>query len=248
MSEQPTPQPQNQAKPAAAQPQQTAASGLRKRQQIKNTNRNIFFWMTGAAIIVSICLVALQFLVRELIFNQQVINQKSATNKTLIQNKQQAELLRENINKLLADGNLNSLKYEAANTETTALNVILDALPVEGDVTAFANSLQAVVLPRSGVGIRELSTMAVDSGLSADIPVETNSAEALSIPFSAGFAGNYESVTKALIDMSNVIRPIDLKQMTIRAEDGGTLQVMIDGTTYYMPARSVEVTTEVVKP
>lgn len=226
-------------------------TGVRKRQQIQDTNKQIFIWLAVAAVIVSVCLVALQFLLREFMFNQKIINKKSETNSTLVKNLSEAEKLRENVNALLADESLNSLKYEASNTKTTALNVVLDALPVEGDTTAFANSLQAVVLPRSGVTISELNTsITQDGGASTVDPTAAAvpATEPSPLPFTAGFKGRYADAQRALDDMSRVIRPISLNKLTIRSTDKDILQVSIGGMTYYMPARTVEVRTEVMKP
>lgn len=242
--------PQDQPAPVQ-QPSQPAMTGVRKRQQIQDTNKRIFIWLAVAAVIVSICLVALQFLLREFMFNQKIINQKGETNKTLVQNLGEAEKLRENVNALLADENLNSLKYETSNTKTTALNVVLDALPVEGDTTAFANSLQAVVLPRSGVSITELTTSVTQDGgvstIDPSVPVAP-ATQPSPLPFTAGFTGRYADIQRALDDMSRVIRPINLQKLTIRASDKDILQVSTSGMTYYMPARTVEVRTEVMKP
>lgn len=240
-----------QAPAQATQPSQPAMTGVRKRQQIQDTNKQIFIWLAVAAVIVSVCLVALQFLLREFMFNQKIINKKSETNSTLVKNLTEAEKLRENVNALLADESLNSLKYETSNTKTTALNVVLDALPVEGDTTAFANSLQAVVLPRSGVAISELNTsITQDGGASTVDPtaVAAPATEPSPLPFTAGFKGRYADAQRALDDMSRVIRPISLNKLTIRSTDKDILQVSIGGMTYYMPARTVEVRTEVMKP
>lgn len=231
------------------QPTQPGMTGVRKRQQIQNTNKNIFVWLAVASVIVSICLVALQFLVREFMFNQKIISKKGDTNKILIQNVKEAKVLQDNVNALLADSNLSALKYETENTQTSALSVVLDALPVEGDATEFANSLQAAVLPRSGVSIRELNTTTIEdpNAMTTDV-VATAATQAMSLPFSAGFSGKYADVQQALVDMSRVIRPIHLTNLTIRADDNGVLQTNISGVTYYLPARAVEVREEVLKP
>lgn len=225
---------------------QRAMTGVKKRQQIQDINKKTFVWLAVSAVIVSVCLVALQFLVREFWYNQRIINKKSETNQTLVDNIEAAEALRKNVNELLADSNLSALKYETPNAKTTALSVILDALPVEGDATSFANSLQAVVLPRSGVVIRDLSTTTmVDMAAGgASEGVASSAAQPLEVPFIAGFSGDYQKIQSALGDISRVIRPINLKKLTIAATDQNGLSVTVDGVTYYMPARAVEVRKE----
>ncbi len=233
------------------QPAQEVMTGVKKRQQIKDINKQTFLWLAVSAVIVSVALVAMQFLVREFLYNQKIINAKSETNKRLTQNIVEAEKLRENINNLLADQKLNALKYESPNVKTTALNVILDALPVEGDATNFANSLQAVVLPQSGVAIKDLSTataLNINQGGASITPDSVNVIQPLEVPFSTGFGGDYQKVQTALTDLARVIRPINPKKMTISAAGDNVLLVNIEGVTYYLPSKSVEVRKETLKP
>jgi cell division protein FtsL len=245
----PTQNTEQSAAPSQA-PEQPAMTAVRKRQQIKDTNKRIFVWLAVSSVIVSICLVAMQFLVREFMFNNKIITKKADTLDTLVTNISEADKLKENVNKLLADENLSALKYETSTTDTTALNVIIDALPVEPDATAFATSLQAAVLPRSGVLIRELNTSAeMLAGSPADPTAGAAVAsEALPLPFSASFSGDYKKVEQALIDISRVIRPINLNEMKIRATDDNQIQVTIGGVTYYQPSKIVELTMEEIKP
>lgn len=223
-------------------------TGVRKRQQIETTNKNIFVWLAVSSIIVSFCIVALQFLVKEFMFNQKVIDTKSKTNQQLIKNVEAGKALTTNINKLLANSSLNSLQKQDPEGKANALSVVLDALPVEGDATGFANSLQTVVLPLSGVSIRELSTSldqtdGSDTGTAGDA-----AAQPMTLPFKAAFGGSYAESRKALQDIARVIRPINPTELSIRSDDGGKIQVSMTGVTYYLPARSVHVKTEVLKP
>lgn len=230
-------------------PAQRQLTGVRKRQQIETTNKNIFLWLVVSSVIVSFCIVALQFLVKELMFNQRVISTKSKTNQQLIDNVTAAKELTTNINKLLANSNLSALQKEDPESKSNALSVILDALPVNGDATGFADSLQTVVLPLSGVAIRELSTSLDQSGDTLATLTDAGVlSQPLTLPFKAGFGGSYAEVQQALVDMARVIRPIHPTELSIRSDDGGKLQLSMTGVTYYLPARSVGVKTEVLKP
>jgi glycine cleavage system regulatory protein len=224
-------------------------TGVRKRQQIQTTNKNIFIWLAVSSVIVSFCIVALQFLVKEFLFNQKIISAKSETNQRLQANIDAAAELTKNVQALLADENLSVLKTADPDPKNTPLSVVLDALPVEGDSTGFANSLQTAVFPRSGISIRELSTSSEVAGEAADgaaaAPVVTTDAQPL--PFTAGLAGSYSDVQKALTDLSKVIRPINLTEMTITSDEGENLLVDITGNTYYLPARTIDLQKEVIK-
>jgi len=229
----------------ASVPASKPLTGLRKRQQIEVTNKHIFIWIAITSVVVSFCIIALQFLVKEFLFNQKVINEKSATNKQIIANISAGKELTNNVNKLLADKNLGSVQRQT-DEEATTLNVVLDALPVKGDATSFANSLQAVVLPQSGVSIKELSTSVGETD--EFIAEATATSEVPTLPFKAGFTGSYEQIQKALVDISRVIRPISLTKLTIRSDDDSKLQVAIEGHTYYQPARTIEIKKEMRKP
>lgn len=230
-------------KPAARQ-----LTGVRKRQQIETTNKNIFVWLAVSSVIISFCIVALQFLVKEFMFNQKVIDTKSKTNQQLVENVEAGKQLTTNVNKLLANSSLNSLQKQDPEGKANALSVVLDALPVEGDATGFANSLQTVVLPLSAVSIRELSTSLDQTGELDMTPTSDAAAQPMTLPFKAAFGGTYAESQKALQDIARVIRPINPTELSVRSDDGGKLQVSIIGVTYYLPARTVQVKTEVLKP
>lgn len=227
-----------------------ALTGVRKRQQIETTNKKIFVWLVVSSVIVSFSLVALQFLVREFMFNQKIINAKSLTNKQLQDNIEAGKELTKNVNALLANTNLNAVKTDVTNAEASNLSVVLDALPVTGDTTSFANSLQTAVFPLSGVTINELSTSDLGSGDIDELALSSagSSTEPLPMPFKAGFNGKYADVQKTLTDLARVIRPISPTELSIRTGDEGKLQVTISGNTYYLPAKSVGIREEVLKP
>lgn len=229
-------------KPPVAAPDR-ALTGLRKRQQIEATNKQIFLWVAGAAVLISFCVIALQFLGKEFLFNQKIINEKAATNQQLERNIATAEQLKANVDKLLADENLSSVDRIEEAAESSNLTVVLDALPTTGDSTGFANSLQSVVFPLSKVTIKELSTKS--EGVEAED--SASAAEPADLPFSATITGKYDNVRLALNDLSRVIRPINPLEMNIRASDD-TLQVTISGVTYYLPAAEVNVSSKVVEP
>lgn len=227
-----------------------ALTGVRKRQQIETTNKKIFIWLVASSIIVSFSLVALQFLVREFMFNQKIISAKSATNKQLQDNIKAGKELTKNVNALLANTNLNAVKTDVTNSQASNLSVVLDALPVSSDPTGFANSLQTAVFPLSGITIRELNTNALETeGAAGGMALDTTtSTEPLPMPFKVGFNGKYTDVQRALADLARVIRPISPTELSIRTGEQGILQVDLTGNTYYLPAKSVGVREEVLKP
>ncbi len=219
-------------------------TGFRKRQQVTQTNKNIFAWVAGASVVITICVMLAQVLIRQAIFNQEVISMTTTADTTLKNNITNATKLKENINKLVADTNLAKVKTQAVEGGNSSnLQVILDALPTKDDGVTFANSLAKVILPRSGVSIEGL-TAGYASAI--DAPLGSAAATPQTLSFSMTVSGSYDQLDKALSDIGLVIRPINIKMLTIQGSDND-LKASIDGVTYYAPSASVKVET-VKKP
>ena len=82
---------------------QSALTGLTKRQQLKKTNQNIFIWVTIAAVVLAFSVVALQFLVRQGLFNAKIIEEQQKTSRALDESKKNFDGLKKNVDGLLAD-------------------------------------------------------------------------------------------------------------------------------------------------
>lgn len=229
-------------------------TGIKKRQQIASANKMIFIWVAAAAVAVSFCAIALQFLVREGLFNQKIIDAKGETNRTLENNLAAVSPLKKNVEALLANENLQAARHSET---TNNLQVVLDALPVSGDPTAFASSMQERVFLDSGIQLMQLSVtgapVAADVGAAvpADDPaaIATPGAPAVvqELGFTAGLKGSYSQMRSALAEIARVIRPINLTRMSITGADS-SLQLTIEGKTYYLPAKTVELQSKSIEP
>ena len=227
------------------QPSEQKLTGLRKRQQIQKTNRTILLWVAVASIVVSVALVLLQFLVRQALLNNKVIGAKAETYQTLKQNIENAKTLKVNVNKLIADDSLSSAR---ANESDSNLKVILDALPSTSDATTFANSLQNSILSRSGVKIDGLSAGDSAALAMAAIVLPTAGADTPQpIPFTSDVTGDYLKIQTLLVDIERVIRPIQIKTLSITGSDNA-LSVRIGGVTYYSPEKTVKLGTQSIQP
>lgn len=238
-------------------PSSPAPTALNKRQQVQKANKAIFLWVAIAAAIVTLSLVALQFLVRQAIFNAQIIKEKSATNSTLVQNIENAAQLKKNVDALLADDRLANVK---ANESDNNLKVILDALPTNGDTTSISNSLYTQVLNRSGITVEAISVgdpaaaaaVAPVAPAVAPVPVTDVNASAapapVPVPFTVSARGDVVQATNALLDLQKVIRPFNLTNLQITAADDKKLNLSIKGETYYLQASSVKIGQKELRP
>jgi Tfp pilus assembly protein PilO len=217
-------------------------TGLRKRQQIAKANKTMFLWVVGASVIISFCAVGVQFMFKQALFNGEVISAKSLANSTLQQNLENAGTLQNNVNALIGNSNLSSVRL---NDDQSNLEVVLDALPARVDTAAFAASLQQTVLSPSGVFIDGLTVP------SADVSFEEAPGELPAEPqerlFNVVIQGNYNQVSNALKDIQKVIRPINVKNVSIQGSDK-SLRVTLDGVTYYQPAKTVNIQMKTIKP
>lgn len=215
-------------------------TGLRKRQQLTKTNKRTFGWVIGASVGVTICIIVAQFLVQQALFNQKIIEAKTAAQTIVKQNQKNAPLLKENIDALAANADLAKVKVAgAADGQASNLRVILDALPASSDKATFANSLATAIFPRSGVTVDSLSVG--DTQVSAGVVSGASGSDSVQpLNFSATISGTQEQLRLALVDMTRVIRPIKITQVSLQGESSG-LKVIITGLTYSLPAANVNV-------
>lgn len=212
-------------------------TGVRKRQQIQAANRAMLIWVGVAAAVVTICLVLGYNFVQRISYNGKVIAAKNETNGILKQNKENIQLLKNNVNKLQANQSLLALR---ADPNDTAFQVIIDALPTVDDRTALAASLQDRILAQSNVRIEQVSV----TDIAASSPVITtpdgestliNVAPSYqTINFSFVISGDYSSIASAIRDVERTIRPIVIDSMTIEGT-ANSLKATVNATTYFVP-------------
>lgn len=227
-------------------PELKQLTGLKKRQQIASANKMIFVWVIIASVVVSLCGVTMQFLVRQAIFNQKIINEKLKTQSTLSKNIENVAKLKQNIDALQADTNLAQVK---ANPEDTNLKVVLDALPTTDDRTALGASLQQVILPKSGVNTSDLTTVSANDSQAAD-PSLTSPASTPEVPtsnFTFAATGDYVRIKSMLSDLERTIRPINVQKLSLQSVDG-QVKATVDGVSYYLPSQTVQLGKKPITP
>ncbi|MDR0955699.1 MAG: hypothetical protein LBM73_01075 [Candidatus Nomurabacteria bacterium] len=242
--------------PAAsgAKSDEPTLTGTRKRQQISSANRAMLIWVAATAAIVTIAAVLAVNFVQRISYNAKVISAKSQTDNTLKSNITNFATLKANINKLQTDQNLLGLK---ADSDDTALQVVLDALPTQDDRTALGSSLQNKVLNGSGAKIDQLSV--TDSSSAAATSTTATSSDgsdqsaanltptAQPITFSFSITGSYDTIANSLVDIENTIRPIVINSLDISGTQN-QLEAKVSATTYYSPMAQYSLGSKEVKP
>ncbi len=223
---------------------------IRKRTQIAKANRTMFLWIAIASALVGSALVVGIFLAQKAIFNEKVLSEKQATVATLDNNNQVAPELEDQIRVLDTNQALSSAK---ANDSDQAIQVILDALPAEGNFLAVGASLQNKLIA-SIPGLKSVESIQVDpivglETLSTDTTTVDASATggANEITFRLSVKGNQEAIKQILQNFERSIRLIDIISMQIETQQDGQV-LTIQARTYYEPAKTIELQNKVVNP
>lgn len=230
----------------------SSATSLRKRQQISQANRMMFLWIAGVSVIVGISAVLGVFLVQKILFNEKVIAEKNKTVSILDTNLSTVDGLRENVR--LLDTNP-ALAYTKLNESDPAIQSVLDALPANANPTALASSLQTKLLAGiPGINIEAISvdsardSQASDTPSGSSVTVVDSKSNEIGYSFSVSTeANNYDALRQVLEKIEKSIRPFN--NTSISLETQGTKVVMtVKGMSYFEPAKTVQLSSKVVKP
>lgn len=217
-------------------------TGIKKRQQIVAANKMVFAWIVAASLVVGVCGVFVQFLIRQLMFNAKIYGELTSTQSVLQDNIEAYDGLKSSVGKLLADSNLNALRN---GENSNALQVVIDALPTEDNRSSFATSMQTKVLGPAGVRIDSFSITAQDDAGTATPGAEGADFSAFS--FSFMITGSYSQLQQAIRNMERSIRPITLKSIALQGT-ADILQANISAVTYYQSVKDVQLKEKEVAP
>lgn len=209
-------------------------TGVKKRQQIAGTRKEVLVWVAIASAVVVICLVVGMNIFQRIQYQMKVNTEISKTTKTMEANVKAIDGLIKNVNDLRANRLLTAPGLKA--DDSTVFQVVIDALPTENDSVSLSSSLQNKILNRSGVTIEQISVDGESSSSSNDDDeVTTSNVEfpvAQPINFRISIVGTYESIKQTLADIERTIRPIIINSLEISGTDD-RLTATIQATTYY---------------
>ena len=219
---------------------------VRKRQQIDSSRKTMFVFVAGAAFLAGIALVISIFLIQQIVFHSKVIIEKQSTIFRLDKNLESVDELKKNVRVLETNSALNSVK---ANSENSALQTVLDALPDNPNADAFGASIK-----NKFVDIVEgltLDNLSMTSPNSRGEESEDNNSESADSPntlhFSLEVSGSADKLRELLTKFERSIRVIELKSFEIHTSED-KLSLTIQGVAYYEPAQKIHLEKKVVKP
>lgn len=220
---------------------------IKKREQIKDSNKVLLIWVAIGSILISIAIVTSIFLVKQLFFNQKVIATKQESATQLRQSKEQAKELSSNIKKLRSDSNL---KLAQSSSSKNNLDVVLDALPYDGDRISFGSSLQQVLLTNIGVGkftikADDTTEESAEGGEEAAVEQIGNTS---TIPFDFEVTGSVDDIVNGFKKLDRSIRPIKITKLEVEASGGGGITLKVSAVTYYQEKKTFQLQEKTVKP
>ncbi len=236
--------------------EENTLTGIKKRQQITNTRKQVFTWVALAAALVVICLVVGWNLMQRINYQNKVNRDVGKTAQTMHDNVEAADKLIKNVNALKANAALSLPNLKA--DDSTVFQVVIDALPTEDDSVALSSSLQNKILSKSGVTIEQINVDTTESDSSSGSSSSSSSSSSGSssssssgssrsgvskaddvqfpvakpITFRVSLVGSFDSVKSALQDIESTIRPITITKLTIDGSDD-KLNATIEAQTYY---------------
>lgn len=222
-----------------------ALTGVKKRQQIQQANKTVFIWVSIAAVVVTIAIVLAQFMVKQFIFNNQILGYESTAADNLKASIDAYEPLKKSVANLTANQDLTVLRVSPSDN---AVQVVIDAMPTVDDRIALAASLQQVILARSGAKIDNFSFTQPSSGVTtpqASAASQTTTYQ--EITFSVQANGPYDTIKKLLDDMHHSLRPIRVTSLKLSGASN-SMQAQIQATTYYALPRTADIKTKTITP
>lgn len=216
---------------------------LRKRQQISKASRTMFLWVAIASVVVSASSVLLIQLGKKLIFNEQVLAEKSKTIDNLTYNNGIVEQLRSNLRvRNAANTALSKLQTPA---DDEPLQVILDALPSTANSAAVGASLQSPeLLARPGVKITALTlepVAGIENATAAEAVAGSSTAgNVINFSFSVEVSKSSAGTLKDLLQrLERSIRATTVLTLKVDQQASG-LTMSVTGVAYYEPAMQVQ--------
>lgn len=218
---------------------------VHKRQQIDSSRKTMFVFVAGAAFLAGIALVVSIFLVQQIVFHSKVIIEKQSTIFRLDKNLESVDELKKNVRVLETNSALNSVK---ANSENSALQTVLDALPDNPNADAFGASIKNKFIDTvEGLTLDNLSVTSPNSQEDSTDGDSGSTDSSNTLSFSLEVSGSADKLRELLTKFERSIRVIELRSFEIHTSED-KLSLAIQGVAYYEPAQNVHLEKKVVKP
>jgi len=220
-------------------------TGVRKRQQITNTNKQMIIWVAGTAAIVTICIMVFINLWQRISYQTRVNSEWGATNKSLDDSIKNISDLRTNVTALSTNNNIKSIQ-KLADPNLEKWQVVFDVLPPSCDVMAVEYSFTNIIFEDSHLGAAIKDTSASLGGASDCAAMLLDSGAGggginpqpitMTVTFKLANATD-QDIVKALLSMEYSLHPIVVRSIEIKSSEG-TKSADITAEIYFVPMAS----------
>lgn len=221
------------------------AIGSMKRVMIDKANARLVIVVSVAAFAAVFSLVAAKTLWSQAAYQGRVITAKQAALTQLEANVKAMDQLKPSYDafvgattNVIGGNSLGSGPQDGDNAK-----IILDALPSKYDFPALATNMETLVNDQS---VQLTSISGVDDEVAQSSNVDSPSPQPVEMPFQLSVTTDYAKVQALVGAFERSIRPIKIQTISIDGSQG-KLTMSISAVTYYQPAKSLNIRSEVVK-
>jgi hypothetical protein len=217
-----------------------------KRLQIDKASSMVTMAIAGAVFILIFSLISSKALLDKRAYQARVIAKKEVAVKQLDDNIAAVSALENSYAEFVgrSENIIGGIKDGQGDRDGDNAKITLDALPSKYDFPALTTSLEKL--------IDENNTQIISiAGSDAELEQAETAGEGAPTPypmtFSVEVAGAYDPMYNLLQIFERSIRPIQFQEIEFTADTAGRVQLKIDANTYYMPEKTLNIQTEVVK-
>ncbi|HSW80490.1 MAG TPA: type 4a pilus biogenesis protein PilO [Candidatus Saccharimonadales bacterium] len=216
-----------------------------KRLMIDKTNARIVIITAVAAFIVVFTLVAAKALISQAAYQNKVIN-KNKTAKQQLKDDIQATNSLVTSYQAFVSTSQNALGGNPTGNggqDGDNATIVLDALPSEYDFPALATSLEKLIV---GQRVQIASITGTDDEIAQSGAKASAKPAPVPMPFQVSVTGTYQNLQSLVGALNKSIRPFKINTLQISG-DQKSMNMTISAETYYQPAKSLNITEQVVK-
>jgi hypothetical protein len=216
-----------------------------KRLQIDKANAMMVAIVAASSFVVTFSLVASKTLWTQRTYQAKVIKAKETARNQLKANFAAASQLETSYKAFTgtSDNVLGGNPTGKGDKDGDNGKIVLDALPSKYDFPALTTSVEKML---SGGPFVLRGITGIDDELNQAANANSTKPVAIEIPFSFTAEGNFSAMKDLVAKTERSIRPISIQSMTLTGSDS-KITLLVNAKTYYQPAKSLKINTEVLK-
>jgi len=207
-----------------------------KHALIEKSNTSIFVVIGIAAAVLSFSVVSSIYLFKRMSYQSRVIDKRTDVEKLLNTNKSELDKL------VKSYQGFDTAPESVVGTKDNNSKIVLDALPSKYDFPALATSIEKIMNLTGGISSRNITGTDLEATAAQSLP----SPVPIEIPLTIGGTASYENIQKLVNNLQLSIRPMKITKVLFSGEQS-KMSFTISVTTYYMPAKNLDIQSEEVK-